>query len=256
MYTGNGASGKHLAMTIETEIIERAIRRVERERSLLSTEQCRFRTFRTAVSRATADEDDTPSGTAADLVDTYRETVMETPDFETAYDETLKESLEEELSPSLAEILLSNAPLTQKRKRDLLIATNAAIERRERFRSELDQEQESLETMLSELIDIRSEIRELPECSSRRHTVEDVLDIWKAYDTLEQRCNDLLEERQQHIYRVGQDTEGDESKYILNEYLYHDLETPYPVLSAIAAACETIDSRKSGSRFDFTASVA
>lgn len=84
MYTGNGASGKHLAMTIETEIIEKAIRRVERERSLLSTEQCRFRRFRTAVSRATADEDDTPSGTAADLVDTYRETVMETPDFETA----------------------------------------------------------------------------------------------------------------------------------------------------------------------------
>ena len=243
-------------MTIETEIIEKAIRRVERERSLLSTEQCRFRTFRTAVSRATADEADTPSGTAADLVDTYRETVMETPDFETAYGETLKESLEEELSPSLAEILLSNAPLTQKRKRDLLIATNAAIERRERFRSELDHEQESLETMLSELIDIRSEIRELPECSSRRHTVEDVLDIWKAYDTLEQRCNDLLEERQRHIHRVKREAREDDRGYILNEYLYHDLETAYPVLSAIAKTCETIDSRKSGSTFDRTASVA
>jgi hypothetical protein len=239
-------------MTTRPEIIQQAIEGVEAERSLLSTEQCRFRTLRAAISRVTVDEKDASS--AAALLETYRETVLMIPDFETTYEEPLEENLKKELSPSSAEVLLSNAPLTQKRKRDLLMETNMAIEQRNQVLTQLSQEQESLERLSDKLVDICTAIEELPECAPERDPLEEVLDAWEAYDVLQQRCEALLEERQQHIHQIAQENQNDED-HTLNEYLYHELGTPYPVLSAIARTCEIIRSRRGSSPSDPTSSV-
>jgi hypothetical protein len=236
-------------------IIQEAIERVERERSLVSTERCYFRTFRTAVSQATVDNTDTSVETIQNLRETYRETVMNIPDFETTYDESLKENLKEELSPSSAEVLLSNAPLTQKRKRDLLIETNIAIERREQLLTQLSHEKESLERTFSELVDINESVEELPEDPLDQCTFEEVLDIWERYDVLQQRCKQLLEERQREIHQRAENVQVGEKEHIVNKYLYEDLRTPYPVLSAIATTCEVIQSRRDGDSFDWTVSA-
>lgn len=49
-------------------------------------------------------------------------------DYETVYGDTLAESLEEELSPSIARIFLLKEPLNQRRKRNLLVETNGPAE--------------------------------------------------------------------------------------------------------------------------------
>lgn len=242
-------------MNVNPEIIKEAIERVERERSLVSMERCRFRTFRTAVSQATVDNTNTSAETVQNLRETYRETVMKMPDFETTYDRSLEESLKEELSPSSAKVLLSNATLTQKRKRDLLIDVNVAIERREKILTQLSHEQESLERMFAELVDINTSIEELPEGLLDQNTFEEVLDIWEKYNVLQQRCKQLLEERQQQIHQRAQDAQVDGKEHIVNEYLYQDLGTLYPVLTAIATTCEVIHSRRDSDSFDWTAST-
>jgi hypothetical protein len=237
-------------MTTESELLQDAIEGVGREQSLIRTEQRRFEAFREAVSRTTpepAGAKSASSETTAPLVDTYRETVMTTPDFEIAYDESLEESLQEELSPALADTLLANAQLTQKRKRDLLVQTNAAIDRRERFLAELERERDALETTAAEVADIRSRVEELPECSPRLYPLEELLDIWDVYTTLEQQCERLLDERQQQLRGAEWSGRPVGKQHVRNEYLYGDLETSYPVLSILAETVERINENRTGS---------
>jgi hypothetical protein len=225
-------------MTTEIDIIQEAIERVERERSLLSIEQRRLQEFREAVSRTTVATSNTSANSSVDLVEMYRETVMDTPDFEKAYNETLKESLEHEFSPSSAEAILSDSQLSQKNKRDLLVEINTAIDRRENLSSILEQEKESLERIHIELTDIRESMRALPSCSFQEHSFEELLDLCGAYDDLEQRCERLLKNRQQHLHSTSTHIES------VNQYLYNDLDSSFPGLSAIATTVDAINSSR------------
>jgi len=90
----------------------------------------------------------------------------------------LAESLETELSPAIADLIVSKEPLTQRRKRDILVETTAAIERREEFCAELADERAALTRYAEELTDIEEVLEKLPACSVQEHHSEELLDVW------------------------------------------------------------------------------
>lgn len=124
---------------------------------------------------------------------------MEALDHVAVYDESLAESLAEELSPALSDALLSNEPFTQRRKRDLLVASTEAIDRRERFREALDDERDSLKTTADELSEIEATIDTLPELVPQHQPLEMLIVIWESYETIEESCAELLAERQRQL---------------------------------------------------------
>lgn len=224
-------------MSTEEEILDRAVEYITQEQLCLQRECEAFREFRDTVSRArVAPRDESTTGTeTGQLLDAYRETVMSTPDFETAYGESIRESLETEFTPSLANTLLSDGQVTQQFKRNLLMATNTAIDRRIQFQEVLEQERESLETTRGAISDIDATLQELPACSIRQLPFEEFVDVWERCETLIERCDRLSEERQRTIDELQHPGVGpDDERHVLNSYLYSELETTFPALRAIA----------------------
>jgi len=128
--------------------------------------------------------------------------------------------------------------LIQRRKRDLLVKTTAVIERREEFCAELDDERAALVTHKEELSDIEETLEKLPACPPREQPLENLLIIREKYDELLERCERLLERRQQEIRAAERNIRTFREKHARNGFLYAELDTQYLVLSAIAATCE------------------
>lgn len=228
----------------ELETLGQAIQYVKREQSSLRTECEAFREFRDTVSRvrpASSHGADTATDTTQ-LLEAYQETVMSTPDFETAYGDSLAESLTAELPPSTANTLLSEERISQQQKRDLLLATNRTIEHRERFVERLETERESLRKIREEISDIRATLEDLPPCSIQCLPFEEYAEVWGVHDAQLERCNQLLQKRQVWVTEIQQRTVNPENEtHAFNEYLYRYLETAYPALRAIAGTRQRIE---------------
>lgn len=135
-------------MHTERKRLDRAEERIADEQSFLRAECEAFEEFRDTVSLAktTAGTDPASATGMERLREAYRETVMSSPDFEGEYGESPPESLENEFSSSVANALLLEDRITQRLRRDLLVGTNEAIERREQVRDALDAEREGRES--------------------------------------------------------------------------------------------------------------
>lgn len=222
-------------MRREPEILERATELVRNEQMAVHTEREAFEEFRESVRLVQplpSDQAET-SNTGRELVQTYRDTVLSTNDFGAMYGETLEEHLERELSPTLADILVSNDAVTQRRKRDLLLVTSNAIEERTRFIENLQTELDSISTFAESIARVRTEIDSLPECTFHGTTFEKFHDIWQRYHELEQCCEQLMMERQRQILEPPRNLPDVDAKHALNLYLYRELKTPYPLLRTV-----------------------
>lgn len=216
-------------MNLEPQTLEQARERVTREQSSIRAEQEAFREFRETVARSRTKNTDSSGVTETDQIrKAYRETVMSVPDFEAAYGESLREHLENEFMPSVADVLLSERHITPRIRRKILIASNTAIEQREQFDKTLEIEYQSLRTTQRIITEIGQELQSLSTYLMNDLSFEELFDAWESYGELASRCNQLLEERQSVLHEL-QDTEG----HPLNKYLYSELETEYPALHAI-----------------------
>lgn len=92
--------------------------------------------------------------------------------------------------------------------------------------------------------EVESIIDKLPECSPQHQPLEKLLVIWEVYDTLEEQCERLLKQRQHQIQAVERSPHVFSEQHALNEYLYGELETSYPVLTGLAATVERINSNQ------------
>lgn len=229
-------------------ILEQAITLVDHERSHFCKERRAYEAFREQIRLATSDPSDAtgPSETTDQVLAAYREEVMVRLDYEAVYGDTLAESLEEELSSSLANFLLSKDPFTQRRKRNLLVEITTAIKRREELSAELTDERAALETFAEELADIEETLKKLPVCSAREQPLEKLLVVWEVYDSLLDRCELLLDRRQQQIREAERKRPDLLEKHARNELLYGELDTHYPVLSYIARVIKRIDGNRTG----------
>jgi len=215
-------------------ILKQAITVVEQERSSINAEQCAFEAFRESVSRARPATAGGGTQTRS-LLEAYKETVMSTPDFGSAYDEPVSESLEAEFSPSLASALQENEPVTQRFKRNLLVGTTAAIESRTRFKQALEAEHESIRAVQKTVLDIGDTLQDLPACSLQCLPFERFVDVWETCEEAVERCNRLSKQRQHHFAdRRTIDERANVDAHALNGYLYDNLETQFPVLHCLA----------------------
>jgi hypothetical protein len=222
-------------------ILKQAITLVKEERSSIKAEQCAFKAFRESVSHAQTTTGNGGTQTGC-LLEAYKETVMSTPDFEAAYDEPVSESLEAEFTPSIANALQENEPVTQRFKRNLLVTTTAAIESRTRFVRVLEAEHESIQTVREAVLDIEDTLQELPACSLQCLQFERFVDIWETCEEAVERCDRLSEQRQRHIAeRRTIDERANIEAHALNAYLYDDLETQFPALHALAETRRRIE---------------
>jgi hypothetical protein len=223
------------------DTLKQAITLVKRERSSIYSEQCAFEKFRESVSRAQTNTGNGGTKTGS-LLEAYRQTVMSTPDFESAYDEPVSESLEAEFTPSLSSALQNNEPVTQQFKRNLLVATTASIESRQRYIRVLDAEHESMQIIRKPVLDIEETLQDLPACSLRSLPFERFVDVWETCEAAVERCDRRSEQRQHHIAkRQTKDEYANVGSHALNTYLYDDLETQFPALHVLAETRRHID---------------
>jgi hypothetical protein len=222
-------------------ILKQAITLVKQDRSSINAEQCAFKAFRESVSRARTTTGNGGTRTGC-LLEAFKETVMSTPDFETAYDEPVSESLDAEFAPSLANALQKNEPVTQQFKRNLLVATTAAIESRTRFIRALEAEHESIQTVQKTVLDIEDTLQDLPACSLQCLQFERFVEVWETCEEAVDRCDRRSEQRQRHIAeRQTVDERANIEAHALNAYLYDDLETQFPALHALAKTRRQIE---------------
>ena len=228
-------------MTTKYEILDRAAEHIANETRSLQREREAFETFRESISRAQAATGDGGTRTG-NLLETYKNTVMSTTDFDMVYGEPVSESLEAEFAPSLADALKENEPVTQQFKRNLLVATTAAIESRTRFIRALEAECESVQTVRETVLDIKDTLQKLPACTLRCLQFEQFVDVWEACEEAVKQCDRRSEQRQRHIAeRQTTDHRANSGTHALNTYLYNDLETLFPALSALAETRHRIE---------------
>lgn len=235
-------------MARELDHLDAALERVRSERSMVRCERVQFEEFREAVRLvpASSTPGTTDSNQTPNLIETYRETVMSTPDFEETYGGSIEESLEQEFSPTIEAALLSDDSFSRRLKRKLLVQCSQAIERRQKLEAELQAEACSVETARGELLTIRSELAALPDCTIHRGTMDSLFETWEAYERLASRCERMLDDRQKQFTMISQSHPLENAAHSFNEYLYGDLETVHPVLVAIASTLELIAAARGG----------
>jgi len=176
-------------MWSELDTLDQAIETVKQEQSSLQTECDAFQKFRDSVSSIPAHRpNEGSSGGGNRILEEYQRTIMATPDFETAYNNSLPEHLEAELTPSIADALLSDEQLTQKQKRGLLLAATDGIDHRQAFIQTLETELESLQNTRDTVSKVKSTLDELPPCTTEGISFETYLEIWETTDALLEQC--------------------------------------------------------------------
>jgi hypothetical protein len=167
---------------------------------------------------------------------------MSTSDFEVAYDEPVSKSLKIRTHSVYSRHIPENEPITQHFKRNLLLATTAAIESRARFIRVLEAEQESIQTVLNTVLEIEDALQELPVCTLRCLQFEQFVDVWEACEEAVERCDQRSEQRQRHINKRRSKSEHTNiGAHALNAYLYGDLKTRFPALPALSEKRQHIE---------------
>lgn len=238
-------------------VIEQAIGNVTAEKKILTAERDALTAFldriteirinqssglhcnlKSATNRVIAPS--RPSDNLQAVRTAYRETIMNVPHYDDEYDEPLKVHLMKELNEEVARQLLEGTALTE----PLYAALIGTVKQRRTSRNSLlrtlDKERDSLQSVVDSLAEIETQAHEIGDQigtatnSAQRETFRTNL------VQLEDRCEEVATTRQTTIHqRSGTDWAGVDSDSLV-AYLYHDLKTTTPALSAIAQCIETI----------------
>lgn len=243
--------------------IERARDRLEEEIELVDRELAAFRRF-VARLHEMSGERPTPGGTNAGggpalatvrestpseglraVRAAYRETVMAVAHYDREYGDTLAESLAAELGETLAGHVVDGRVLTPRLYEALRAASERARDDRGDFLRHLEQEQESLCEVATELNEIESRLVELEARIGRAPTSAHLGEVDDALGALEARCTDLANRRQATIHgRSVAKISGVEGASLV-QYLYADrLATVTPALSDLADCLDAIRNQR------------
>lgn len=178
----------------------------------------------------------------------YRETVMAVPHFETDYDDTLAENVATEFGEEVARHVVDGDALMPVLYRALVDAVETARFERTRFLGLLRTERESLVSTAHELNEIEGCALQLADrlSSPEPDVSPDAFDA--EIRELRERCESLLEARQQTIHDRFVPALSGVERQSLTRYLYSSSETRFPALSDIACCLETVDAQKQSAR--------
>lgn len=229
-------------------VIETATRALRSERRELEDERAAFSQFHRRVS---ALETSPVSGQSPTLLadrarpeldrlrEAYVETVMSVPHFDEVYGEPYRESLARELNEELAVAITSAEGLSPQLQRSLEDCIEQAIDGRESLIEFVEAELEALASMRERLEAIVRELESIlgqPLGEAGFYVLASSRSRLRA---LEERCDDLLEERQAHVQREYRVSVADVEDAA--QYLYGSCETTHPILAAIATVRTEIE---------------
>lgn len=227
-------------MTERDCILQRGLDLVTREETFVQEEREAFEEFREAVKLSgTSQPDDAVEQSETDtLLTTYRQTVMSTPDYDLSYGDSLQESVRQEFPRDVANPLLSNRRFIQRLKSRTLVATATAIERRTDALHTLQAERKSLESAAATIDAIEEELKRIPRYRAAEASIDTLIETRRRYEELVAECERAIFRRQQQIQQ-----RYPERDFTLNEYLYEELSTTYPVLSVMTSTLENVSER-------------
>lgn len=227
-----------------TGYVRDAISRADEEHAHVEAERDAFSEFASAVRGIEASPQqslDTPTATLVSQspdqkpVETvrnrYRETVMDVPDYEREYGESLPENMRAELGEEVTAAVLDGGRFTPHLKGALLARTEAAATQRRTLLNALDAERESLSEARSRLEATEMRLETCSELELSERSFEELLEYDHRSRRNEKRCRELLSERQRDIHRRNRRF-SDASETSLQQYLYGGLDFRFPALRA------------------------
>lgn len=170
----------------------------------------------------------------------YRDTIMDVPHYEDEYAESLKQNLTAEFSYELATAIVDGSQLTPELQSAIIDQSKQARDRRDRLIEALDREAKELATAKDTLGSIDTTADKLTDWALEQQSFNDLHHAWECLQRLEERCADLLEQRQEYLNAdrfPNRRGTGDPS---LQEYLYQPLEVSHPVLADTAALTDRL----------------
>lgn len=240
-----------------TRYVRRAVSRVEDERASVEAERDAFREFADAVGSIDADGRAPTGRPAATLVspevrdaptetvrDAYRRTVMDTPDYERAYGESIGENMTAELGPEVAGAVLRGERFGPQLKRALRDRAAVAATQRRAFLNALDGERDSLSEARRRIESTAVPFGDASEADLSGQSFGTLVGYDRQLRRSETRCRELLEDRQREIHRADGWLPDDGGAGSLQEYLYRRLDATFPVLRAAAERIERLRDRR------------
>lgn len=172
----------------------------------------------------------------------YRETVMSVPHYTEEYDDSLAESLREELGTDVTTALLTEERVSSPLHATIVARSQGARAARGELLDAVDAELAELddvETRLTRIDRTRTALRSHLEDGNADPTFEACQDVWRTLGDLEETCGSLSSDRQETLRDPPYAPADDQPSF--HEYLYADSDgTDHPVLSAIAELTDRI----------------
>lgn len=176
--------------------------------------------------------------------DLYRETVMSTPGFDSAYGESFEEHVSREFGEDVAALLLEGHTLTEPGKQVLIQQAEQSASHRELLLDGLLVEERSLEQATSTLESVRDTLEFAERADFSTLSLSQLATLDTELESCRNECLDLLQSRQEQIHTVNRRMHGP-SKTLTQEYLYSDLPMSFPALSAVLECLRAIDRLRS-----------
>lgn len=236
--------------------VSAAIKAVQTEKDNVKTEQETFREFAEEV-RSLSLAGQSIMGTNAQSVntgpndralkqvrETYRETVMSTPDFDREYGETFRQHVASEFGDDVASLLTDGHQLNEPVKRLIVQQARQSARERELLLDGLGVEERSLEEATAALAPIQTTLHDIEQADLSDLSLSALAQLDAELRDRREECRYLLRTRQEEIHTVNRRVNG-QSKTLTQRYLYGELPVRFPVLSAILDHLYAIENARS-----------
>ena len=220
------------------DVLETEIAEVEAEKRAFLAFADRIEslsTERTATAMATPQSVQTfePNGPPVrDVARAFEETVMAVPHYEETYGDDVVAEMEAELDGTLVSSLHRQGELSPAMKQGLRQQAMEAADKRRNLLSSLSEEREVLEASESTLADAVANVQRMNERTLGDRPYEDLIENHERLEQLRGDIGELIETRQKMIHSTRRTLQWQNEGVTLQEYLYTDLGTTYPVLQA------------------------
>lgn len=178
------------------------------------------------------------------VIEAYRETVLEVGHYEEEYDQPAAEHMAEEFGAEIASTLLRGRSFTPQLRDTLVEAGIEARQQRDALVRTLDSETDALSRAEQVMAEVEAELDGVIDGSLYRFSFDELSETWIHLRGLERRCEDLLRDRQRRIHHGhGLGFRSLDGKR-LHQYVYQSLDAHYPVLADGADLVDRVKSAR------------
>lgn len=164
--------------------------------------------------------------------------------YESQYGEPTEDNIAMELGTDISTVIRANTEIDPLVYQKLLLAIEECLQKRSQLLDVLISERDYLETTIQDCRRIDHQLAEIPHCRTDGVTFDKLEHQWNQLIDLENRCEQLVQSRQQFIAdrRTGTLEINDYGSF--NRYIYESIDTQFPVLETVLELREEIERRR------------